>query len=183
VGFLQPARRRRLWLGVVALILPLLAFLVVPLYGFLWQELHGDSFSFREWTGKLPRGFYVSSLNSASSQLWRLDLGRPIIKTPYGHISLLAADSGSAFSRERDYERFGDAVTQAARESQYAFSQQLQVPVDGTVAYCLEFTRVRNNAQLQLRCGLEGTSLFVYYEGHEKYREAFLSFLQALVRR
>jgi len=172
-------RRRHVWAGV-ALLVPLLGFLLVPLYGSIWQLFFGNTFSIRGWHGRLPEGFFVMGSNTANPNLWRLDLGKPLFDVPYGHISIFSAGSGLHQVGRDNLERFAQSTAEQASSAGFVPTGRDRLAVDQTFAFCLQFTSMENRNQVQVRCILEGTGVFFYYEGHSKYRNNFYSFIREL---
>ncbi len=156
----------------------LLIFLVlVPLFGPGWHLLHGDFISYGGWRIPVPKGFYVRN-SQGRPTMWRLNLGIPLFRAPYGHISLFShpPQEPPAF----DYRRFERAVIEDALRSGYQLKAKRTVSVGKNSAYCLEFTRSSGEPRSLVRCVVENSVLVLFYEGDPRYIPDVFTTLQGM---
>jgi hypothetical protein len=166
--------------GAMALLSPLLILVFAPIFGNMWQVLNGNSLDFRGWTVAVPSGFFARDREGSALHLWKLDLGRPIFEAPYAHISIFVPEPESDAVQIIDPDRFAAAVAATAKAEGYKPSGHISANVGHTVGFCVELASVENSRWIQVRCLVKETRVAVLYEGHEKYKALFYSFLKTL---
>jgi hypothetical protein len=142
----------------------------VPFLGYGWQFLHGSSIVFAGWRIPVPAGFYMTQ-SEKSRTLWRLSIGMPIRKGPYGQITLFHQSkpvSGREF--DRDLEA---GFVRAAQIEGYALSAKRELRVADTRAVCFEFTRFGETGLRRALCRRKWRRVAVVYRDAE-VRSRFL---------
>jgi len=154
--------KKRLLIGITLMLGGYFAALAsVPFLGYGWQFLHGSSIVFAGWRIPVPAGFYMTE-GERSRTLWRLSIGMPIRKGPYGQITLFHQSkpvSGREF--DRDLEA---GFVRAAQIEGYALSAKRELRVADTRAVCFEFTRF-GEQDCAVRCAVENGAVWPWYTG------------------
>ncbi len=147
----------------------LIFLLLVPQFGPGWHVLHGDFIFLDGWKIPVPKGFYVTK-DQKDRAMWRPTLGIPLFNVPYGHISLYhLRPTPQPFVFDRDYGRFRKATIQEANHSGYHLNSEHTVSVERVSGYCLEFMRPVGRSRSLIRCAVENSPFFVFYEGDPRY--------------
>src|SRR5712692_8769137 len=155
-------------------------FLVVPLLGFGWQVLHGNSISYAGWRIPLPKGYYMTQERKGPA-IWRLSLGAPAFDVPYGHFSFYSLGSPKPlFSAARDYRLFEETMVKEAVESGHHLESRQTLSIGDKSAYCLEFIRETKQPRSLARCAVENSNFYVFYEGDPRYLPGLRSLLQGM---
>ncbi len=158
----------------------LIVLLVIPLLGPVWHALHGDSIYLDGWKIPVPKGFYVSK-DQKDRAMWRLTLGIPLFNGPYGHISFYhLRPTPQPFVFDRDYPQFRKAAIQEASHSGYRLNSEHTVSVERVSGYCLDFMRPVGRSRSLIRCAVENSPFFVFYEGDPRYVPDVFTTLQGM---
>ncbi len=169
----------RKWIGASVLLVPLALFLSFPLLGRGWHLLHGDFISYDGWRVRVPRDYCVLDTKPGPT-IWKLELGAPIFRVPYAHINLFGASLPKPFHYETDWEYLANSTTAVAEGNGFRLLGSRAATIGKRPAHCLEFVRPNGRPDSQVRCAIEGTRLFVTYEGHRKYVSDFYSVLHGM---
>ena len=139
---------------------------VVPFLGYGWHIVHGDHISYGGWKIFVPKEYYVSA-GPHGPNLWRLSLGAPQFEVPFAHVSFF--NSPHQFRAATDYAKFEQSVTQYEKESGYQFSGMRTVLAGNTPAYCMEFRRQSKEPLSLVRCAIENSGIYGYFEGNPRF--------------
>src|SRR5260221_2486760 len=151
--------------------------LVVPLLGPFWHLVYGNAISYGGWRVPVPGGFYVRNSQEGPT-MWKQNLGIPLFRASYGHVSLFRHTQPFVF--DRDYSRFEEGVVRDSNQHGYQLRTKRTIPVDKGSAYCLEFTRSSSEPGSLVRCAVEGSPLVAFYEGDPRYVPAVFVVLQGM---
>jgi hypothetical protein len=159
----------KLALKYVALFIGVYAFLLlfVPLLGFGWHLLHGNFISYHGWRITVPKGYYVTNEPSGPA-FWKLTLGAPHFGVPFAHVSFYALHA-HPFKATADYASFEENMTRNAVESGHHLKQRRVLPIGNRSAYCVEFGREQGQPRSLLRCAVEDSTLYIFFEGDARY--------------
>lgn len=162
----------------------MLVFISVPFWGSTWHFFHGESLYYREWKIPVPSNFYVRGTGSDRPSMWRMTLGMPITRGPYGHISVYTQQlpGDRPFSYKSDYQRFSNVINWQERQNGFTLRSHTALPVDRTVAYCLDFAHRENATKTLMDCAIDNSRIVVFYDGDRKYLSEFLTTLQGMSR-
>lgn len=172
----KKVRKSLLWLAA-GWLLPIAFFFSVPLWGTIWHILYGHSVGYAEWKVEVPEGFYVRGMGTGRLHFWRMELGRPLWKSPLALMSFFESPSGQLFHYETDFSLFQKVMTGTMEERGYGSPVVRQVPPR---MYCLEFTHLEKESDLNIQCAVEGSPVLVSFEGHRKYVGDFYSMLHKM---
>jgi hypothetical protein len=152
-------------LKCVALFVSAYAFflLFVPLLGFGWHLLHGNFISYHGWRIPVPRGYYVTN-EPHGPAFWKLSLGAPRFEVPFAHVSFYNLHK-HLFKATADYAAFEENMTRNAAESGHHVKQRRVLPIGNRSAYCVEFAREQRQPRSLLRCAVEDSSIYIFFEG------------------
>jgi hypothetical protein len=166
-----------LWIIGMSFIGGALLFLLAgPLMAPCWHIIHGDVISYDEWTIRVPDQFFVRG----ESVMWRLNLGTPLFRVPYGHISLFRQTK--TVDMPRDYPRFESAIVGEGMKSGLQVESRRAINIDGHEGRCLQMSR-SIGAQTLVRCIIADDSTLVFYEGYPQYVPQFFSMVQGMSRK
>jgi hypothetical protein len=147
----------------------LIMLLIVPLLGPAWHLLHGDFIFLDGWKIPVPKGFYLTK-DQENRAMWKLTLGIPFFNVPYGHMSFYhLRPTPQPFVFERDYTRFRKAAMQEADHSGHHLNSEHTVSTEKVSGYCLDFTQPAGQSRSLVRCAIEHSSFFLFYEGDPRY--------------
>lgn len=177
----KPSAEVRGRVGAICLMLPLVLLLIIPLFGPAWHALRGDSISYQGWRIPVPDGFFVRN-ERATPTMWKLTLGTPLWRAPFGQITVFTYPSDRPFRSEADYNNFARGVIHAARSDGYSFLSTRKVASGHAAAYCWEFASSKRKAESAVRCAVGDSLLVLFYSGHQKYLPQFYSALQGVSR-
>src|SRR5271156_5966903 len=170
--------------GLVACIFGLLG---IPLYGWCWHVLHGNSIYFENWTLPVPKGYFVRDSHDGSIQkrqygptMWKLTLGAPLLNTPSGHLSFYSRKPLQPFFFERDYPRFKAGLFQSATEEGFQLTSEREVPVGNSIGRCLEFGRTGVASEMLVTCAIENSVVVAFYDGDSRYSQDFFDTLRGM---
>jgi hypothetical protein len=165
------------WFLCALIATPLIAMLFVPFLGMTWHLLHGNFISYRQWKIRVPSDFYVSH-GAKGPFLWKLTLGFPLWRGPYGVIGI--SELSHSFEYEEEYPRFMTGADMAAQDQGYKFLSSTDVSVGKTLGHCLEYGPLHDATKSFVQCTVEHTSLLFSFRGHTKYIPILFSTIQTI---
>jgi hypothetical protein len=148
-----------------------------PIFGFAWHLLHHSNIEYRGVTISVPGHSYVRH-TSLGPCIWTLSAGAPLFNRPYA--STLVSHSVRPFSKDKDYSRFADAMAQSAGRSGHTLVTSQTVSLGGRSAFCLEFARADKQPRSLLRCAIDGSDIFVSYEGDPRFLSDVFDILHSM---
>jgi hypothetical protein len=165
--------------GIVGLAVTMLVvfLLYVSLRGNLWHWIHGDFVTYRQWTIRIPEGFYVRQGNKGPF-LWKLTFGYPIWRGPYAMVGF--SELPHVFDSAVDYNKFADGSDLTAATEGYKPIGATDVQAGKNQAHCLEYTLPNDQSRHFMQCAVEHTTLLIGYRGHPMYIPTVLSVLASL---
>jgi hypothetical protein len=161
----------------LAVAMPAVFLLYVPLRGNLWHWIHGDRVTYRQWTIRIPEGFYVEQGNKGLF-LWKFTFGYPLLRGPYAMVGF--SELPHVFDSAADYNKFAAGSELAAANEGYKPIGATDVQAGKNQAHCLEFTLPNNQSRHFMQCAVEHTTLLIGYRGHAMYIPAVQSVLASL---
>jgi hypothetical protein len=159
----------RFVLKLVAIFIGVYAFLLlfVPLLGFGWHLLHGNYISHNGWRIPIPEGYYVTN-EPHGPAIWKLTLGAPRFEVPFAHVSFYTRQT-HPFKASVDYAPFEESMTRNAADSGHHFKERRVIPVGNGSAYCVEFSREKKQPRSLVRCAVEDSNMYIFFEGDSRY--------------
>ncbi len=164
----QKVRQAKLFKSLLAGTVAVIAMWISagPALAFTWHLFHQSSFVYRELTIPVPRHSYVTYTASGPSIL-TLSAGAPFFNRPYG--SIFVTKTVRPFYREKNYPGFVEAMKQVASHSGHQFVASRTVTLGDRSAFCLEFVRQPKQPLVLVDCAIDGSDIFVSYEGDSRY--------------
>jgi hypothetical protein len=97
-----------------------------------------------------------------------LSLGIPHFDAPFAHVSFYSSGT-HPFKAATDYQRFEGIHIRNSLESGYHFKQRSVLPIGNRSAYCVELDREKNQPRSLVRCAVEDSTLYIFFEGDARY--------------
>jgi hypothetical protein len=145
-----------------------------------WHLLHGNSISYAGWKIPVPRGYYARQ-NRGVPFIWTLSLGAPVFRSQYGRLSFYSWQGPAhPFSRDKDYPGFEESVSQAAAESGHQLKSRRTISLGDKSVYCLEFARETRQPRSLVRCAVEKSIIYPFYEGDPRYLPDMFTIFQGM---
>jgi hypothetical protein len=168
--------------GVIFLGLLVLIFVSIPFWGPAWHLFHGQFLYYREWKIPVPSAFYVSDVGKDRPSMWHLPLGMPIKKGLYGQIGFypLHLPGDRPFSYESDHQQSFGVLSWQEQQNGFTPRSITTLPIDRTVAYCLEFKYREIATRVLTYCFIDNSRIVMFYDGDRKYVSDFLATLQGM---
>ena len=161
--------------GVLAV--ALIWFTAGPVLGLGWHLLHHNYVVYRGFTIPIPSRSYVTH-TSIGLCIWTLSPGAPFFNRPYGSTAI--SKSIRPFSKDKDYSGFAEAMEQAAGRSGHKLIASRTIPLGDRSAFCLEFARGPKQPRSLMRCAIDGSDIFVSYEGDSRYLSDVFDILRSI---
>ena len=146
-----------------------------------WHLFHGNSISYAGWTIPVPKRYYVRQDRGFPS-IWTLSPGAPAFHLAYGMLSFHSLPGPPhPFSRDKDYPKFEESMTQEATQSGYQPESKRVISIGDKTADCWLFARPRIQPKSLARCAVEDSNIYAFYEGDPRYLTDLFSILQGMV--
>lgn len=145
----------------------------VPLIAPCWHAAHGGDVTCSGWIIHIPDGFCPWG----DARIWKLSLGSPFFRVPYGHISLF--ERGKVIDLSRDFPLFESVMVQQGTQSGVHLDSRRMIVVDGREGRCIQMSGSAPT-RTEVRCIIDGDPIAVFYEGHPKYLPEFYSMFQRM---
>ncbi len=171
----------KLLVKCAALSVSAILLLFVPLLGFGWHLLHGNSISHHGWRITVPKSYYVTN-EPHGPAIWKLTLGAPRFEVPFAHVSFYTSGN-RPFKAATDYSRFEDSQIRNALESGYHFKQRTMLPIGNRSAwsaYCVELDREKKQPRSVVRCAVEESNMYILFEGDARYIPDLITILKEM---
>ena len=152
--------------------------LFVPLLGFGWHLLHGNSISHHGWRITVPKSYYVTNAPHGPA-IWKLTLGIPHFEVPFAQVAFYSSGT-HLFKSATDCAPFEESISRNATESGYHFRQRSVLPIGSRSAYCVELDREKKQPRSVVRCAVEESNMYIFFEGDARYIPDLITMLKEM---
>lgn len=152
---------------LVALVVVLLMWSTVGMVlSFGWHLIHHNHFNYAGRTVFVPGHSYVRN-TSRGPCIESLSPFAPLFNRPFGTIFI--SKSVGPFSKANHYAAFTEAMTQLAQKTGHQPTASTIVALGHLSAYCLSFSRSRNQPLFTEQCVIDGSNVYLTFEGDARY--------------